>query len=342
MRAMHLSRSRVVATLVGVAFIASMPGRARSAEAEADMDADVAAAHVFSWSAPATCPTREDVLAALAGVARLDGSSWSRFQSIAGRVTGEAPGWTLVLEFTAHEARFTRTFQSRACSDFASAAAVALALALDPSWDWSSGLAAGAATSVEPADATTGAITDAAVPAPEPAVELRAGPPLHARVGLGVLLDSGTLGVTRAGLDVHGALVSGRLSLGVYAAWLPERRLEVSAAESAGLALLTGGVRGCYAPSVGLFVCPELDVGALMASGVDSTESRSPRDWWIAPGASFALEVPAGQTGVDLAARVSVRAPLIRPEYFVDETRRIHDVPRLTLRLSLEASLPVL
>jgi hypothetical protein len=332
MRATLLSRSRAVATLVGAAWVAGVPGRARSAEAESESGA--AAAHVFSWSAPENCPTREDVLAALAGVARLDASSWSRFESIVGRVTGEAPEWTLALEFTAHDARLSRTFESRACSDFASAAAVALALALDPSWDWSSGQASSSATPAKPEDAP--------VPRPQPAVEPRGGLPLHARVGLGALLDSGTLGATRAGLDLHGALVSERLSAGVYAAWLPERRLEVSATESAGLALLTGGLRGCYAPSAGLFVCPELDVGALLASGVDSNESRSPRDWWIAPGASLALEVPAGETGVYLAARVSVRAPLVRPEYFVDEVRRIHDVPRLTLRLSLEASLPVL
>jgi hypothetical protein len=320
MRVTLLSRPRVVAALFGALFV--------PAAAEADADG----AGIFTWSAPATCPTRENVLGALASVSRLDASSWSRFESIAGQVTGEAPAWTLVLEFTSREARFTRTFESRACSDFASAAAVALALALDPSWDWSSGQAAGS-TPVAPADA--------AVAAPELAVEPRAGPPLHGRVGLGVLLDSGTLGATRAGLDVHGALLWGRLSAGVYVAWLPERRLEVSASESAGLALLTGGLRGCYAPSVGLFVCPELDVGALLASGVGSSEPRSPRDWWIAPGASFALEVPAGES-VDLAARVSVRAPLIRPEYFVDEARRVHDVPRLTLRLSLEASLSVL
>lgn len=84
----------------------------------------------IDWQAPAACPQGE---ALQARVASLVGAAAERTDlAVTGRVAVEGETWTLVLELVRQDSREARTLRDRACAGLVEAAAVVIAVAIDP------------------------------------------------------------------------------------------------------------------------------------------------------------------------------------------------------------------
>jgi hypothetical protein len=120
----------------------------------------------------------------------------------------------------------------------------------------------------------------------------------------------------------------------VFVAALPSHSIELGAGDAIDLALLAGGVRGCHWAGAHLGVCVELEAGRLEARGSGLGAPRSARDPWLSPGLGVEFSAPVA-SDIELRSRISLLVPLIRPEYYVDGTERVHDVPSVALRFAL-------
>lgn len=287
----------------------------------------------FEWSAPEGCPARAEVLDGLAQLLEADATSWDRFEIVRGRITRGETAFELELQFILGRRRERRAFATRDCADLVHAAAVALALVLDPAWDWGDSARVPAPDSAGP-PVPSAADTGTSAPGSEQPSSL------HVAFQLGPegVIDTSTLGRSAFGL---GLLARARTSLSdvplsaeLFGTWLPGQRIDVRPTESVVLGLASAGVRACNWPTFALGLCAEVEAGRLSASGVGENAGREAFDTWLAPGGSVVLEthlVP----GLLLDSRVSLLAPLTRPQYFVNQTEGVHEVPALTVRVAL-------
>jgi hypothetical protein len=302
-------------------------------------------ATVFEWSAPRGCPQRADLLLSLATLARVDAGSWSRFDAIRCQVTGSDSEWALAIEFVVDGQRGLRSFRSRRCEDLGQAAVVALALALEPSWDGSAA-STSAATPEEGAGMPDGneevlpASDDAVLPVAQQLARGQARTRVEA--GLAGILDPTTLGASSFGVSLFAQARRGALSAGVYGAWLPLRPLDVrsDSEQYVELGLLLGGVRGCRYFGAALGLCAVFELGELAGNGSGLQTSVASQDWWLAPGLELALGSRLFASW-QVDSRISVLLPLVRTEYVVDGAERVHQVPAVILRLALGLSVPV-
>ncbi len=272
----------------------------------------------------------------LDGLTRLldaDATSWDRFETVRGRITRGENAFELQLEFIAGRRVEQRGFATRDCADLAHAAAVALALVLDPAWEWDTE-ATPSTDSAEPSPASSEA--DSGATAPRGTGDRDA--QVAFQLGPEVLIDTRTLGRSAFGLGLlaraRRSLWATRFSAELFGAWLPGQRIDVRPTESVVLGLTSAGIRACSWPTLVLGLCAEAEAGRLSASGVGERAGRDVFDAWAAPGASVVLEsllVP----GLLLSSRVGLLAPLTRPRYFVNETEGVHEVPAVAVRVAL-------
>jgi hypothetical protein len=299
----------------------------------------------LEWSAPPGCPARSDVLDSLAGLQRVDVASWRRFDAVRGRITPLSAGFRLELEFSGLGSPGRRSFVTRHCADLAHAAAVALALALDPSVDGASATSSDAEASEaalaaagepsEPSSRADSSPADTASPASTRAAAAEVDPtPLAFSLGLEGLFDAVTLGSGALGGGVSARLRSAGWGGEVFMVALPSHSIELGAGDAIDLALLAGGVRGCRWAGAHLGVCIELEAGRLQARGSGLGAPRSASDPWLSPGLGVEFSAPVA-SDIELRSRISLLAPLIRPEYYVDGTERVHEVPSVALRFAL-------
>jgi hypothetical protein len=287
----------------------------------------------FEWSVLDGCPSRDAVLDGLTGLLDADTTSWDRFEMVQGRITRGENAFELRLEFISGRRVEQRTFATRDCADLAHAAAVALALVLDPAWDWDTEVTP-STDSAKPNPVSSEADTGTSVVgghAPENAK-------LEFQLGPEVLIDTTTLGRSAFGLGLlaraRRSLWETRWSAEVFGAWLPGQRIDVRPTESVVLGLTSAGIRACNWPTLVLGLCAEAEAGRLSASGVGESAGHEVFDAWVAPGASVVLEsrlVP----GLLLSSRVGLLAPLTRPRYFVNQTEGVHEVPAVAVRAAL-------
>jgi hypothetical protein len=287
----------------------------------------------LKWTVPEGCPTRPVVLEGLAQLLDVDRTSWDRFETVQGRISRREEAFELELEFTLGQRVEQRTFRTRDCADLAHAAAVTLALVLDPAWDW---------------EAEAAPATDAARPGAAPSKvdsgpgEVVSAPASNAEVGFEIgpegVIDTSTLGRSAFGLGLiaraRATLFGTRSSAELFAAWLPGQRIDVRPTESVTLGLASAGLRACNWPTVGLGLCAEIEAGRLSARGVGESAGREAFDAWVAPGGSIVFEsrlIP----GLLLDSRIGLLAPLARPRYFVNYSEGVHDVPAVTVRVAL-------
>lgn len=84
----------------------------------------------IDWQAPATCPQGEELRARALS---LVGEAAARADlKVTGRVAQTGEKWTLVLELVRKDSRESRTLSDRACRGLAEAAALVIAVAIDP------------------------------------------------------------------------------------------------------------------------------------------------------------------------------------------------------------------
>jgi hypothetical protein len=314
-------------------------GLARADDAASSLDAAI-----FEWSAPVGCPQRADLLTSLAAVAQVDAGSWRRFDAIRCHVTGSDAKWALAIEFVVDGQRGLRRFRSRRCEDLGQAAVVALALALEPSWEGSPE-SASAGWDAEAAAPGSVEASHAILDEPLPAAEEQPAPSgarTQVEAGLEGILDPTVLGASSFGVSLFAQARRGALAAGIYGTWLPARPLDVrsDSDQYVELGLLLGGVRGCRYLGASLGLCAVFELGELAANGAGLRTSLSASDWWLAPGLDLALASRLFASW-QVDSRVSVLLPLVRTEYLVDGRERVHEVPAVILRLALGLSVPV-
>jgi hypothetical protein len=300
----------------------------------------------LDWQAPPGCPGPEPVLEKLTELVGPEPLAASRYHTIRGRIGADSRlGWRLVLELSDGEGTRERTLSARKCEDLASAAAVALALVLEPDAALEPEWQAAAPVASPPAMAKPAAT------APTPPTELatRASPsddgavtePEHRptpMLGVGALVDSAALGGASLGLEVHGAARLDRWSLGLSGVYLPGHQTDVRAdGQWVELALLAAGPRVCHRLLTGAVradACAGFELGRLTATGVGLRGARETSDWWLSPSLGLGLDWLLF-SDVSLAAHVDGLTPLAREEYVINETEAVHRVPAALLRVGL-------
>jgi hypothetical protein len=79
----------------------------------------------------------------------------------------------------------------------------------------------------------------------------------------------------------------------------------------------------------------------LAAEGTGLEAARAVRDLWLAPGLGVELSSPIFAE-LALHGRFSLLVPVVRPDYFVNGTEKIHEVPAVVLRFALGVAIPLL
>ena len=266
------------------------------------------------WSAPAGCPTGEAVLAS---VERLRPHAFQRppTRPLAAEVivTPEGARWSLTLALHAAEETGARSLTADTCAEAADAAAVVLALAIDP-------------TARRPP------------PAPEPPPA--APPPTRddrPRVGGGVhgALDLGSLPAPAWGVGAGVGFARSWLRLELGATWFPAQRAVGAAGTASDVGLVTGELRACAmllrGAAVGAGLCAGVAGGAMYARGVGFDRNEADvTPWWTAlAGATLRVSL---RREVAAWARLDLGASLGDARFLAADGAELHHPARLVGR----------
>lgn len=279
----------------------------------------------LEFAAPPGCPTRDDVRAR--AEALLGGPIEQRLTHtlvVRGTVSDAGGRAELRLHTVDNGIQGERVLSGATCEEVASAAALIIALAIDPKTvaarsNDASGAAAAApepASGAAPAPAITAsaATTPAPVGAKTPAEQNKedhSSTPVTGLVEADLAFDLGALPGLALGPSLSGGFSLGRLKLRIGATYFAPRFAEAppepdKSARGADVSLLVLDAAGCYAltgPAAELGVCAELEGGALLAVGRGFEHTNDAIKPWLGAGASVDLTVP-------LAGPVAARAEL--------------------------------
>lgn len=312
----------------------------------------------LSWSAPDECPSRDRVIRQLETV--LSHSDRARAPVMArASITREPTGFRLQMWIGSEEPLLQRTLYATSCVDLADAAALILALQIDPETSASPELeelasppptAASAQKSLAPAgdskperpvsSGPRGAPTgpeDASPAAPQVSA-------LATSWGLlaGPSVEFGALPYAAPGLALGAQVQVERLTFALIGSWFPHSQREVAPAEAGQPAkggtfsLALGAFRTCYELLDGatLAACADVEFGVLGAHGYGTRTDSERKVLWAALG-------PGLEAGLPVSSRLEVRAALDghfslqRPEFVLENVDSIYRPRAATLRLSL-------
>jgi hypothetical protein len=294
--------------------------------------ADQAGALTFSWQAPAGCPSRGQVSGE---IARLLGGEIRVPQD--GDITARAVvehglTWSLAMDTELAGRPGRRSLEAASCQDLANAAALIVALMIDPE-----AVAAHATTpqpvAVPPQPMDESPATD---PAPESrprAVEYLVG--IHAAGSYGTLpsLDVGLGG----GIGLQGRRWRAELR-GTYGLRRDQKAMAVSPAGSYGqFNFVAAALAACINLGPQGFAfgpCGDAEFGVISAKGVGVSQSLPASTLWSALGAGGYAAVSLGHH-LGLPLHVDVLAPLRRSEFvFKNEPNRVFQAPAVGVRVS--------
>ena len=271
------------------------------------------------WTAPAGCPDRDDLVAAverhLGGPLQAPG----RRPLVAEvEVRAEGGAWRLRLTTRGADGDGERELWADTCAEAAEATALVLALAIDPQ-----AVAAAAAVPAPPPALATVAVNrelpplERAAPAPAAAP----GAAWRASAGAAVAGDLGTLPGGGLGGAAALRLWRGRVGLELAGSYWPTRRAESGPGRGGDIGLWGGGLRLCLAAP--LDACLGVEIGDLHGSafGVNMPQSGSAR--WSALSAALAR---SWRLGGPLGVRVEgeLLLGLERPTFFIDGLGDVH------------------
>lgn len=288
----------------------------------------------LQWDAPPACPDRAAVEAE---VARLLGGAMPNGTpaiTAEGRAVALDGAFALTLRTEVEGARGERALRGERCEELAAAAALILALMIDPdavAHADPSPLAAEPASVSPPDDATeepspARRLTAPTVRVPREAASREPAPPpergLQAILGVGALLDVGTLASATPGVQVEGGLgvplVDARLRAVLLFPQATASAEELPGA-NAELMALSLGLVGCVRPiDVARFlgVCAELAGGALFGSSRGISDPAFGAGFWLAAGGGVALAwEPA--PWFDLEVMAEVLGQIVAPTFDV-------------------------
>jgi hypothetical protein len=281
--------------------------------------AESRARFTFDWTSPAGCPTRDDVRGRAETL--LGGPIEPRLVNpldAQGRVTSVDGRFELHLETVDNGIRGERTLKAATCEELASAAALIIALAVDPetvaarSKDASTAAGAAASTSGAPPVATPPP-NPSAGPAPaaaEAEKPLRSGAPVTGFAEADLAVDWGALPDISFGPSLTGGFAVDRLELRLAATYFAPRFAEAPPDPDRGgdVSLLVFGLAGCYALTAStakIGLCAEFEGGALFAIGRGFDHTDDAVRPWLGAGGSVDLTIPVAGP---VALRVGVGA----------------------------------
>jgi hypothetical protein len=266
------------------------------------------------WSGPPSCPRESDVVQE---TERLLGASTAAPLAVPieaeAQVAAGKRGFELLLRVGPIGYTRARSLEAPRCEELAHAAALVVALAVDPALS----LASADGTDVPPSSVPPVCPEPAVPPAPPPCPVCSRSPPpplptpsreaatpaWHVAFVAGTSIAYGALprSLPRANLGVAYRAQSYWLELSAGAAFASSERL--ARGRVATFAHWYGAPRFCVEPDLGwarLGGCALAEVGVLKASGFGVTLPQTQRDWWLAPG-----------VGVQVSRRLASRAELV-------------------------------
>ena len=287
---------------------------------------------VVEWSAPAGCPTESDLRASAERL--LGGPIEPRLSHslvMHGRISVRGDRLELDLETVDDGIHGERTLSGATCEELASAAALILALAIDPkavaehsaaagtpgAADGAPGAAEGALapTPSAPSPAPTVAVPTPIAP-PAPPGEATPSTPVRISVGVEAALvgDLASLPGPGIGPELAARIGLDRFRVRPFVAYYAPRFAPADdpARPTAGgyVSLLVGGIGGCYAVTTGtpeLDGCVAMEAGALFAVGRGFDVRKDATPAWVAAGVSLDLLLPiAGRFSFRLGAGAMV------------------------------------
>jgi hypothetical protein len=275
------------------------------------------------WVAPGSCPGRAAALAQLAQILRHPPTTDAR-QPLSARVqiTEAAPGaWDVRVELRTPLGESTRALSGRSCARLTEAAALVLAIAIDPN-------IASALTTPPPSREP---------PAPT------AGPRVQMLARLEATGDLGTLPSLGVGPAVALGLIVGWTRLEVAGTYLPAQRLEVPALAGSGndISLFAGALRVALGVPLGaLEIGPTVagEVGILRAVPFGLAEPMTGNRRWVALLAGLALSWRLVEE-LAIRAGLEIGASVVRPRILITELGIFHEPSPVLGRLSLGVEL---
>jgi len=312
----------------------------------------------IDWQAPGGCPQAAELRAR---VESLVGAAAERADlTVTGRVAQAGEKWTLVLELVRLDSRESRTLSDRACRGLAEAAALVIAVAIDPR---ASGIGApvpedrtvneavpedSTVVPPPPAPATVVPVVPVVegpvrVPVTEPivtapVVETR---PLAPRIAVSVKVGGG-VGFVRLLPGVHG-VIDGGLAVGgrgwrVEASGLfvpPVRETSDTPGIGGVFRVGAGELRGCGVPALrggvlGFPLCAGLQLGAMHGKGEGAglAVQQSARSLWAALRVGPALRWRPRDGRVALWLGVDAVVALTRPLFRTAGMVTVHETGR--------------
>jgi hypothetical protein len=310
--------------------------------APGDAHAQAAGADPFSleWNAPAGCPDGPAVSASVRELLRARPTAEPRSPLHArASVVHDAGAWTLRVSTAEDDAARERVVSGADCGELADAAAVIVALAVDPSLHDRPAPPVSLPASRPPGPAALAADAPAPPPASPPTT-----PDARVAVSGAVLgaLDAAALPAPAPGLGVEVGVAFGRLGLAAQGAWFPSQRANVEGSTGGGeVSLLLAGALVRYrlirAP-LELDLSLAFEAGSMHAEAVDVALPSDGRALWLAPGAGLRAGWPITP---NLAAQLgaTVLVPVSRERFVVTGLGDVHGPPAVTVRgtLGIEA-----
>lgn len=285
---------------------------------------------LVTWTAPPECP---DDAAMERRIAELVASSSARDGVARAQVQRDGDAYVVDVIVAIDGTEHQRALRAPDCESLADAAALVVALTLDPT-------ALGGepdATTTTTTTTTTTVAPDATARAPAEATrEAEDATPARGRRARGEAADPPRAAATPRMFELGGRLWSGwgsalaprgsallggalvltwrRVALEAEARmWLP-RALLLGQAVAARIWLGSALLAACLRPPtrrVEFGLCPALETGGTRARGVEVVEPTASSNLWVAPVGRIALRVPL-RRGLGLVAGVEVAAPLQR------------------------------
>ena len=326
------------------------------------------AAFELEWDAPDGCSSESQVIATMTKL--LDGPPADvSEQAMSARATvtrGEGDRWNLRLATEHAGASWTRRLDGESCEELASAAALVLALAIDPdavaansttstepaSSDGASSVPKAAFALPQPAPGASAAPLPMAAPTPEPVAPpapdrdrppAQAPPPERATADtralarLSLVGDVGTLPSAGGGGSVAVGYGIERFHLEGGALLLPGRRSLVDSGDGKGgqVDLVAGGIAACYAIVPGdteVAACAGAEAGVLRGEGFGVKNPASGTAPWVAGLVAADLSVPIAEP-VSLRVRLEALAPIVRERFVLDGLGEVHRAAPVAGRL---------
>jgi len=312
----------------------------------------------LDWTAPPGCPIAAEVRAQVESLLGAPAPGRARRPlAVRGRVETRGEVSVLHLGTSETNGEGERTLEGATCSEVASAAALIVALAIDPDAVAASRSPPPVATFDPPASSSPPPAPPPTSPEPPP----RAPPPVRpvpARpesggapgggLELGVLLDTATLPGVSAGPSIALTLAPARgMGLALEGAYVLPRFADAGSGDGdkgADVALGLGALSGCARLALGeaeIGPCGGLEAGALLAEGRGFRTSSSDTVTWLGLRLGAEARVPlAGSFGLRAGAGavVALLRPGVQFRSSASSFEEIHAPAEVSARFSLALS----